>query len=102
MLVDVCAGLASLSTLPLGSRCSTVDLRVDYLRPAGPHDLWARGEVLRTGSQVAVVEISVYQLAQGTAQHEVARGRAAYSLKPKFAEERKSGSPPEADSQLTK
>ena len=86
MLVDVCAGIAALSTLPLGSRCSTVDMRVDYLRPAGPLDLWARGEVLRAGSQVAVVDVAVYQVVEGGEHQQVARGTAAFSLKAKFAE----------------
>ena len=86
MLVDVCAGIAALSTLPLGSRCSTVDMRVDYLRPAGPRDLWARSEVLRTGSQVAVVDVAVFQKSEGGEPQQVALGRAAFSLKAKFAE----------------
>ena len=86
MLVDVAAGIAAISTLPFGSRCSTVDLRVDYLRPAGPHDLWAHAEVLRTGTQVAVVEVSIRQYSSEPFS-EVARGRAAYALRPQFAQQ---------------
>ena len=76
-VVDATAGAAALSTLPYGSRCSTVDMRVDYLLPAQPEDLIAEGSVLRTGNQVAVINVEVYQ---GENQR-IATGRAVYSLK---------------------
>lgn len=76
-VVDATAGAAALSTLPYGSRCSTVDMRVDYLLPAQPEDLFAEGSVLRTGNQVAVINVEVYQ---GENQR-IATGRAVYSLK---------------------
>lgn len=76
-VVDATAGAAALSTLPHGSRCSTVDMRVDYLLPAQPEELFAEGTVLRTGNQVAVINVDVFQ---GEKQR-VATGRAVYSLK---------------------
>ena len=76
-VVDATAGAAALSTLPYGSRCSTVDMRVDYLLPAQPEELIAEGSVLRTGNQVAVINVEVYQ---GENQR-IATGRAVYSLK---------------------
>jgi uncharacterized protein (TIGR00369 family) len=80
-LVDVAAGVAATSTLPFGSKCSTVDLRVDYLLPGRPADLWAEAVILRGGRSVAVVNVEVTQ------QHDsellkIATGRAVYSLKP--------------------
>lgn len=76
-VVDATAGAAALSTLPYGSRCSTVDMRVDYLLPAQPQELVAEGTVLRTGNQVAVINVDVFQ---GDNQR-IATGRAVYSLK---------------------
>jgi len=76
-VVDATAGAAALSTLPYGSRCSTVDMRVDYLLPAQPEELFAEGTVLRTGNQVAVINVDVFQ---GERQR-IATGRAVYSLK---------------------
>lgn len=76
-VVDATAGAAALSTLPYGSRCSTVDMRVDYLLPARPQELIAEGTVLRSGNQVAVINVEVFQ---GENQR-IATGRAVYSLK---------------------
>lgn len=76
-VVDATAGAAALSTLPHGSRCSTVDMRVDYLLPARPEELVAEGSVLRTGNQVAVINVDVFQ----GEQQRIATGRAVYSLK---------------------
>ena len=77
-VVDATAGAAALSTLPYGSRCSTVDMRVDYLLPAQALELIAEGTVLRTGNSVAVINVDVFQ---GDNQR-IAAGRAVYSLKP--------------------
>ncbi|MBX3169792.1 MAG: hotdog fold thioesterase [Candidatus Eremiobacteraeota bacterium] len=76
-VVDATAGAAALSTLPYGSRCSTVDMRVDYLLPAQPQELLAEGTVLRTGNQVAVINVEVFQ----RENQRIATGRAVYSLK---------------------
>lgn len=76
-VVDATAGAAALSTLPYGSRCSTVDMRVDYLLPAQAETLIAEGTVLRSGNQVAVINVEVFQ---GEGQR-IATGRAVYSLK---------------------
>jgi acyl-coenzyme A thioesterase PaaI-like protein len=39
---------------------STVDLRVDYLRPGSPEDLVCEAEVVRMGNRVAVMRAHVY------------------------------------------
>ena len=74
-LVDVAAGVAALSTVPLGSKCSTVDMRVDFLRPGKPTDLVALAKVVRMGSRVAVCNVQVYQ-----DDEQIAEGRAVYSM----------------------
>lgn len=76
-LIDAAAGAAALSTLPRGSLCSTLDMRVDYLLPGQPQDLRAQASVIRTGNSVAVVNVEVHQ-----AQDLIATGRAVFSLRP--------------------
>lgn len=79
-MVDVAAGVASLSTLPYGSLCSTVDMRVDYLLPGQPQDLLAEAVVVRSGNRVAVVNVDIRQ-----DEAHIASGRAVYNLKPASA-----------------
>jgi len=82
-MADVAAGAAALSTLPYGSKCSTVDLRVDYLLPGRSCDIWAEGSVLRTGSNVAVINVEVTQQPDPAGPVlRIATGRAVYMLKP--------------------
>lgn len=81
-LVDVAAGAAALTTLPYGSKCSTVDLRVDYLLPGRALDIWAEGTVLRSGNSVAVINVEVTQETVEGQTLRIATGRAVYSLKP--------------------
>ena len=57
-IADAAGGLAVFSRLPdLSDRASTVDLRVDYLRPGLLEDLYCDAEVLRLGNRVAVTEM---------------------------------------------
>lgn len=77
-LIDAAAGAAALSTLPFGSLCSTLDMRVDYLLPGRPEELRAQARVIRSGNSVAVVNVEVMQ-----ATDLIATGRAVFSLKPK-------------------
>ncbi|HXE71383.1 MAG TPA: hotdog fold thioesterase [Candidatus Nitrosotenuis sp.] len=77
-LLDTCGGLAVLSQLAPGSRCSTVDLRVDYLRPGAPRDLVARASVLRLGNRVAVCNIQAFQ---DDSEDPVADGKGVYSVR---------------------
>jgi uncharacterized protein (TIGR00369 family) len=59
-LADTCGGCAVWSTIGEGDRVSTIDLRVDYLRPARLEDLHAAGEVQRVGNRVGVAKISLF------------------------------------------
>jgi uncharacterized protein (TIGR00369 family) len=75
-LIDTAGGLAAWSALPPGESLSTVDLRVDYLEPAGlGADLRAAAELVRKGNRVCHVRIAV---TQGTVL--VAEGRAVYNI----------------------
>ena len=76
-LIDVAGGAAVATRICPGDRMSTVDLRVDYLRPAGKAPLVAESEVIRTGNRVAVVRVLV--LGSDPAV-EVAQGVCVYNI----------------------
>ena len=58
---DATCGAAVFTMLRLGDTCSTIDLRIDYLRPGLEQDIIAEGRVLRIGGQVAVAEARLFQ-----------------------------------------
>jgi uncharacterized protein (TIGR00369 family) len=75
-LIDTAGGLAAWSALAPGESVSTVDLRVDYLEPAGRGaDLRAAAELVRKGNRVCHVRIAVTQ-----GEVLVAEGRAVYNI----------------------
>ncbi len=75
-LADAAGGLAVFSTLDALARVSTVDLRVDYLRPALEDDLLCDAEIVRAGNRVAVCSMRIHQ-PDGRV---VADGRAVYNV----------------------
>ena len=75
-LIDVAGGLAAWSVLGDDESVSTVDLRVDFLEPAGlGADLRAEGELIRKGNRVCHVRVAVTQ-----AGILVAEGRGVYNI----------------------
>lgn len=62
-LADAAGGAAVFSGLAIGDQVSTIDLRIDYLRPAAPVDSWAEAHVVRLGGRVGVSRIQVWQQA---------------------------------------
>ncbi len=78
-LADTCGGCAVWSSIGEADRVSTIDLRVDYLRPARLEDLHAIGEVLRVGNRVGVAKISLFH--PSTPDELVAEAKGVYSVK---------------------
>ena len=77
-LADVVAGTALLTQLEMGDRLSTVDLRIDYLRPAGKADLRGEATVSRIGNRIGVARVAIY----GSDPEElVGEGSAVYQIK---------------------
>ncbi len=61
-LADTVGGLAVFTLVGRTRVASTVDLRVDYLRPGRiDADLFARAKVIRVGNRVAVTQTTVFQ-----------------------------------------
>ena len=56
-LADSAGGYATLSLLPKGSRVLSVELNMNFLRPATGEMIRARGRVKRLGKTIAVCEL---------------------------------------------
>lgn len=79
-LVDTCGGAAVFSILDdVEDRTSTVDLRVDYLRPARMETLLAEARVSRAGNRVAAVDVVVFH--PGGEDAPVATGKGVYNVR---------------------
>jgi uncharacterized protein (TIGR00369 family) len=78
-LIDTCGGAAVWTHFTKEDRISTVDIRVDYLRP-GPNDgIIAESEVKRVGNRVGVVHTRVYSAKDKDTI--IAEGRAVYNIR---------------------
>ena len=78
-LLDTAAGLAVWTQLEMGDLISTVDLRVDYLRPGKPELLFAKGRVVRQGNRVGVAEVRAFH--EGGWDKPVAVGMGVYNIR---------------------
>lgn len=80
MLADTAGGLAVWSALtsPM-SRVSTIDLRVDYLRPGRPESLRAEAHTVRVGKTVGVADVRLYQASDPGAT--IATGKGVYAIR---------------------
>lgn len=76
---DAAGGCAVWSLLGSRDRTSTIDLRVDYLRPGRPEELRMTAEVLRVGNRVGVAKISVFH--PDKPDDLVAEAKGVYSVK---------------------
>jgi len=79
MLIDTCGGAAVWTQIGQEDMVSTVDLRVDYLRPGPPRDLVCEGVVLRIGNRVGVVEMKVFVAEEP--EKIVASGKGVYNIR---------------------
>lgn len=78
-LVDVCGGFAVWTSCHLEDRIATIDLSVDYLRPAGAKDLYAEAEVRLLGNRVGNAHVVLWS--EGEPDRHVAVGRAVYNIR---------------------
>ncbi len=78
-LLDTCGGAAVWSKVGSDDTVSTVDIRVDYLRPARAATLFGTGRVVRLGNRVGVAELRAYHAAEE--DKPVAIGTGVYNLR---------------------
>lgn len=77
--MDSVGGAAAMTTLQsFEDRISTIDMRVDYLRPGKPFDLFVEGEIVRSGNRIVVTRMVAWQ---ENRQYLVAEGKAVYNVK---------------------
>ena len=61
-LIDATAGAAVYTSIPEGTSLATLDMRIDYLKPAEPHKrLYASADLYRLTRRIAFVRASAYQ-----------------------------------------
>ena len=61
-LIDATAGAAVYAAIPAGTALATLDMRIDYLKPAEPDKrLYASAELYRLTRRIAFVRASAYQ-----------------------------------------
>jgi uncharacterized protein (TIGR00369 family) len=78
-MADALGGFAVWSGLSVEDRVSTIDLRVDFLAPAGGETVFGEAEVIRSGNHVAVADIRLWQ----GDRRMVATGKAVYNIRRK-------------------
>lgn len=78
-LLDTCGGCAVWSKIDAADRVSTVDLRVDYLRPGPLADLACEAEVVRIGNRVAVTDMRLFAIE--APDRIIATGKGVYNVK---------------------
>jgi uncharacterized protein (TIGR00369 family) len=80
MLADTAGGMVVWSMIDnVWARVSTIDLRVDYLRPGRLEQLVAEATVVRLGGRVGVAEIRLFHMSAET--ETVATGKGVYAIK---------------------
>jgi uncharacterized protein (TIGR00369 family) len=78
-LADTAGGLAVWSELPDDrGRVSTIDLRVDYLRPGKPELIAAEAQIVRQGNRVGVADVRLFHPSAPT--ETVATGKGVYNI----------------------
>jgi len=88
-MLDVSGGAACFSQVNFaeGDRLSTVDLRVDYLLPGPPRDLYCEAIVQRMGNRVATVVMSLFAATENgqvnLVDNPIAIGRGVYNVRRK-------------------
>ncbi len=61
-LIDTACGLAAITAPEEPGRVATLDLRIDYLRPAKPgHALFARADVTKLARAIAFLRAEAYE-----------------------------------------
>ncbi len=78
-LIDVCGGFAVWTSCRLEDRIATIDLGVDYLRPAPARDLYAEATVRLLGNRVGNAQVIVFS--EGEPDVHLAVGRCVYNIR---------------------
>lgn len=61
-LADTAMSMALISVLPVGTRFSTIEAKINYIAPVVTGELSAKGIIIHRGRSTAVMESTVYNL----------------------------------------
>jgi uncharacterized protein (TIGR00369 family) len=78
-LADTTGGAAVFTVVSLGDRVSTIDMLIDYLRPAELKDIACEATVTRIGNRVASTDMKLFH--PEIPDQFIATGRAVYNVK---------------------
>jgi acyl-CoA thioesterase len=78
-LADTAMSLALLSALPSAMLISTIEAKINYLRPVRAGELIAEANIIHKGRTTAVLESSVYNL-NGVERKDVARALGTFNI----------------------
>jgi uncharacterized protein (TIGR00369 family) len=78
-LIDACGGFAVWSSGSIHDRIATIDLRVDFLKPAVGTDIIAESRIKLLGNRVGNVHTAVWALEQPEVI--LAEGRSVYNIR---------------------
>lgn len=80
MMADTAGGFAVWSALDdQRTRVSTIDLRVDYLRPGKQEDLRAHATLVRAGKTVGVADVRLFHPSEPSVT--IATGKGVYAIR---------------------
>lgn len=78
--MDTAGGAAGMTTLTsMEDRISTIDMRVDYLRPGQAKDLLVEGHITRSGNRIVATAMKAYH--PDEEEKPIAEGRGVYNVK---------------------
>lgn len=78
-LADVVGGIAVWSKMEdPRARVSTIDMRIDYLRPGKLETVCGEGRVVRLGNRVGVTDMRLYHPSEPA--HAIATGKGVYNI----------------------
>lgn len=81
LALDSVGGAAAMTTLVSPEdKLSTIDMRIDYLRPGKPHDFFVEGELARSGNRIIVTRMVAYH----DRAELIAEGKGVYNVKRKI------------------
>ncbi|MBI2376822.1 MAG: PaaI family thioesterase [Deltaproteobacteria bacterium] len=78
-LIDTCGGACVWTGIEIGDTLSTVDFRVDYLRPGRREDVVAEARLLRLGNRVGVTDIVAFHAS--APGEPIATGKGVYNVR---------------------
>jgi len=78
-LADTAMSMALISVIPVGTRFSTIEAKINFLAPVRTGELLAEATVVQRGRTIAVLEATVYNI-NGKERKAVARALGTFSI----------------------